>query len=64
MTARGAVGKREDRRQDESLHIYIFKADGPGRGYGTAALRELRDLAGNRRVIVFAIGDEGSKSHV
>ena len=49
---------------DESLHIYTFKADEPGRGYGTAALRELRELAGNRRVIVFAIGDEGSKSHV
>lgn len=48
---------------DESLHIYTFAAAESGRGYGTAALGELRELAGNRQVIVFAIGDEGSESH-
>ena len=54
---------RTSRTWDESLHIYTFAAAESGRGYGTAALGELRELAGNRRVIVFAIGDEGSESH-
>lgn len=48
---------------DDSLHIYTFTANESGHGYETAALRELRELAGNRRVIAFAIGDEGSKSY-
>ena len=48
---------------DERIVIFAFEPKQTGKGHGKAALKELRQRAGSRRIVAYSIGDVGTKTY-